>query len=80
MNRKSGSQLRFTAGLESEMKRAPCIDDFLDDFTELIDLDRENTAINILITKLSNGGSKSFVNRPHPMPKKILKPDHHREH
>ena len=40
-----GDQFRFAAGFETKMKLLAGIDDFLDHFAQLIDLDRENAAI-----------------------------------
>src|SRR5262245_35904926 len=52
LHRKRRNEFRFTACFESKMKLFACIDDLLDDFAQLIHLDRKNTAIVILITEL----------------------------
>ena len=54
VHRKRGDQFRLASGFESKMKLFAGIDDFFDDFAQLIDLDRKNAAILILVTELSD--------------------------
>ena len=52
VHRQRGDQFRFAAGFETEMKLLAGIDDFFDHLAQLIDLDRENAAILVLVTEL----------------------------
>ena len=44
------------------MKLFACIDDLFDDFAQLVDLDRENAALVILIAKLRDRALKCAIN------------------
>ncbi len=61
------------------MKRLACIDDFLNHFAQLIDLDRENAPIFVAITELRNRRLKDTVNRFDPVPQQILESDYERK-
>src|SRR4026208_1304369 len=52
VHRQRGDQFRFTSSLETKMKLLTGIDNLFNDFTQLINLNRKNTAILILVTEL----------------------------
>src|SRR4029077_11005012 len=52
VHRQRGDQFRLTSRLETKMKRLTGIDNFFNDFAQLINLDRKDTAILILVTEL----------------------------
>src|SRR3954469_18059118 len=76
MHRECGHQFGFTACFQSEMKLLPGIDDLFNDLAQLIDLDRENTAVTATVAELSDRTLKRAVNRFDPMPKQILESNH----
>ena len=61
------------------MKLLTGIDNFFDHFAQLIDLDRKNTAILILVAELRDRVLKCAVDRFDAVPEQILKPDDQRE-
>ena len=79
MHRQCRDQLWLAARFQSEMKSLAGIDNFLNHFTQLIDLDRKNAAILIAITELLDRVLKHAVNRFNAVPQQILKPDYERE-
>src|SRR5206468_1289742 len=52
VHRQRGDQFRLTSGFETKMKLLTGIDNFFNDFAQLINLDRKNTAILILVPEL----------------------------
>src|SRR6266508_1292214 len=79
VHRQRGDQFRLTSGFETKMKLLTGIDNFFNDFAQLINLDRKNTAILILITELGYRLLKCAVYRFDTMPEQILKSDDQRE-
>src|SRR5581483_3263230 len=61
------------------MKLPPRIDDLLNDFAQLIDLDREHAAILVFVAKFSHRILKGAVDRFHAMAQQILEPDQKRK-
>jgi len=61
------------------MMAAARIYDLFDDFAQLIDLDRKNTAIMILIAELRDRALKCAVNCFDPVPEQILEPNQQRK-
>ena len=61
------------------MKRLSGVDDLLDHFTQLINLDRENAAVIAAVLEFGNRVVKSAVDRFDAMPEQILKADDERE-
>ncbi len=61
------------------MKSFARIDDLFDDFTPLVDLDRKNAAIMILIAELRNRTLKCAINCFDPVPEQILEPNQQRK-
>src|SRR4029453_4591638 len=74
-----GDQFRFAARFETKMKRLTRIDDFLNHFAQLVDLDRKNAPIFVAITELRNRLLKDPVNRFDPVPEQILESDYERK-
>ena len=72
-------QFRLAARFETKMKRLTCIDDFLNHFAQLVDLDRKNAPIFVAITELRNRRLKDTVNRFDPVPQQILESDYERK-
>src|SRR5882724_3720954 len=72
-------QFRLAARFETEMKRLSCIDDFLNHFAQLIDLDRKNAPIFVTIAELRNRRLKDTVNRFDPVSQQILESDYERK-
>ena len=58
------------------MKLLACVDDFFNDFAQLIDLDRKDAPIFAAITELCHRGLKGAINRFNPVSQQILKPDY----
>ena len=52
VHRECRDQFRLAARFEAEMKFLAGIDDLFDHFAQLVDLDRENAAILVLVTEL----------------------------
>ena len=65
VHRERGDQFRFAARFESEMKFLAGIDDLFDHLAQLVDLDRENAAVMVLVTELrrSRFGTRSSPTR-----------------
>ena len=61
------------------MKRLTCIDDFLNHFAQLIDLNRKNAPILVAITEFRNRCLEDTVNRFDPVPQQILESDYERK-
>ena len=72
MNGDGGNQLGLAAGLDSEMIGQPGIDDLLDHFAKLVDLDREDPPVFVSVVTLGNGLGKGFIEAAHPIPKQIM--------
>ena len=79
VHRQRGDQFRFAARFETKMKLLAGIDDLLDHFAQLIDLDRKNAAIFVAITELRDRVLKRAVDRFDAVPQQILKADHQRK-
>jgi hypothetical protein len=79
VHRQRGDQFRLTSRLETKMKLLTGIDNFFNDFAQLINLDRKNTAILILVTELCYRLLKCPVYRFDTVPEQILKSDDQRE-
>ena len=62
------NQFRLAAGFQAKMKLLTRVDDFFNDFAQLIDLDRKNTAISIAIAELGYRALKGVVNRLDTVP------------
>src|SRR5581483_7883771 len=73
MHRQRGDQFRFASSFEAKMKLLAGIDNFLDDLAQLIDLDRKNAAILVLVTELRHRLFKCAVYRFDAVSKQILK-------
>jgi len=69
----------FAACFESKMKLFAGIDDLFDDFAQLVDLDRKNAAIMILIAELRDCALKCAINCFNPVPEQILEPNQQRK-
>ena len=80
VKRQGGHEFRLAAGFESEMVRGAGVDDLLDDLTQLVDLDRENAAINILVIGLADRVGERPVDPLDAVPQQILEPDQQREY
>src|SRR5580704_3635002 len=72
-------QFRLASGFETEVKLLTGIDNFFDNFAQLVDLDRKNAAIYIFVAKLRDRVLESAINRFDPMAEQILKADDERE-
>ena len=72
-------EFRFASGLETEMKLLAGIDNFFDDFAQLIDLDRENAAIRTAIVELVHRRLKRAINRFNAMTQQILETNDERK-
>src|SRR6266496_1606911 len=70
---KRSNQLRFAACFEPKVKLLARIDNFLDDFAQLIDFYGKNAAILIEITEFSDRTLKCAINRFNAVPEQILK-------
>ena len=79
VHRERSDQFRFAARFETEMKFLAGVDDLFDHFAQLIDLDRENAAILILVTEFGYRILKRAVDRFDAVPQQILKPNDERE-
>src|SRR5438874_5020991 len=74
-----GDQLRLTPGFQAEMKLLAGIDNFFDYFAQLIDLDRNNSAVTIAITKFGDRIFKSAIDRFDAVSQEVLKPNDERK-
>ena len=79
VHRQRGDQFRFASGFETKMKLLTGIDNFFNDFAQLINLDRKNTAILILVTELRYRLLKCAVYRFDTVTEQILKSDDQRK-
>ncbi len=79
MHRQCRHQFRFASSFQPEMKLLASIDNFFNHFAQLIDLDRENTAILVPIAEFSDRRLKCPIDRFHAMPEQVLKPHDQRE-
>ena len=79
VHRQCGDQFRLASGFETKMKLLAGIDNFFNDFAQLINLDRKNTAILILVTELRYRLLKCAVYRFDTVTEQILKSDDQRE-
>src|SRR6267143_4289011 len=59
---KRSHQLRLAACFEPEMKLLPCVHDFLDDLTQLVDFDGKNASILTAISKLGARALERAIN------------------
>ena len=51
VDRQRGDQLRLAARLQPEVERRARVEDLLDDLAQLVDLDREHAAVDILVAR-----------------------------
>ena len=72
MDRKRRDHLRFTARLDAEMILLARVDDLLDDLAKLVDLDRENAAVGVLVAALLDGLGKRLIQATDTIAKKIM--------
>ncbi len=79
VHRERGDQFRFAAGFESEMKFLAGFDDLFDHFPQLVDLDRKNSAVMVLVTEFRHRVLKRAVDRLDAVTQQVLKPDDERE-
>jgi len=79
VHRQRSDQFRFASSFETKMKFLTGIDNFFDDLAQLIDLDRKNPAILVLVTKLCHRFFKCSVYHFDTVSKQILKSDDERE-
>ena len=61
MDRERGDHLRFAAGLDAKMILQAGVDDLLDDLAKLVDLDREDAAVGVLVPALLDRLGKGFI-------------------
>ncbi len=57
----------------------PRVQDFLDHFPQLIDLDREHAAVRLLIAGFRDCAVERLANGVDPVPQQILEADHQRK-
>src|SRR5262245_37682623 len=67
-----GEELGLAPNLQAEIKRFPCIQNLFHHFAELINLNRENTAVTALVVEFRNRIAKGHVDGLDPMPQDIL--------
>ena len=72
MHGERGEQFGFAAGLEAEMEFRAGIDHFLDDFAELVDLDRENAAVDVFVSRFGDRFGEGAVDGLHAVAEQIL--------
>ena len=75
VHRERGDKFRFAAGFQSEMKLLASIDNFFDDFAQLIDLDRKDAAILTAIAEFRDRVLKCEIDRLDAVAKQILEPN-----
>ena len=71
-------QLGLGTGFEAVIVVLAGREDLFDDFAELIDLDREDTAVGALVALLLDGAHEDVVELDHPMSQQVLEADDHR--
>src|SRR6266481_4785710 len=79
VHRQRSNQFRLASSFETEMKLLTGIDNFFDNFAQLIDLDRKNAAIFIFVAKLRDRILERAINRFDTVAEQILKSDDERE-
>ena len=72
-------QLRLRPRLEAEMILLSRVHDLLDHLAQLIDLDREDTAVMIAIAEFANRTLESEIDGSHAVAQQILKANHERK-
>ena len=75
----AGEQFGFAAHFEPEIERLAGVEDFLDDFAELVDLDGEDAAVFALVIVFRDGTAEGEVDGLDAVAEDVLEPDEHRE-
>ena len=70
-----GDQFRFRPGLEAKMKLLARVHDLFDDFAQLVDLDRKNAAVVVLVTEFAHRALEGAVDRMDAVTQEILEAD-----
>jgi hypothetical protein len=78
MHGQAGEDLRLRADLDAVVKRTAGVEDLLDHFAELIDLQRKDGAIDAAVVVLADGALERAVERLDAMAEEILKADQDR--
>ena len=68
-------QLRLASRLQAEVKSLAGVNDLFDHFTQLIDFDREDTAVFSSVIEFRNCGLEGSIHRFDAVPEQILKAD-----
>ena len=79
VHRQRSDQFRLASGFETEVKLLTGIDNFFDNFAQLIDLDRKNAAIFIFVAKFRDRVVECAINSFDTVAEQILKSDDQRE-
>ena len=79
LQRQSGEQFRLAAHLEAEIERLARVEDFLDHFAKLVDLDGKHAAVFALVIELGDGTAEREVDGLDAVPQDVLKPDQQRK-
>src|SRR5438477_450040 len=79
VHRQRSDQFRLASGFETEVNLLTGIDNFFDNFAQLIDLDRKNAAIFIFVAKFRDRVVECAINSFDTVAEQILKSDDQRE-
>ena len=74
-----GEEFRLAAALQPEVVFRARVEDFLHDLTQLVDLDRENAAVRLLVAGLRDGAGERLADRLHAVAQEVLETDDQRE-
>jgi len=70
-----GEEFGFAADFEAEVEGLPGVEDFFDDFAELVDFDGEDAAVMALVIEFGDGVLEGFVDGSDPVAEDVLEPD-----
>jgi hypothetical protein len=78
MHGQAGEDLRLRPYLDAVMERPAGVENLLDDFTKLIDLEGKDAAVEAAIVLFGDGAIEGAVERLDAMPQQVLKTDQKR--
>ena len=75
----AGEEFRLAANFEPEVIRLASVENFFNDFAELVDFDWEDAAVFALVIKFGDGAAKRQIDRLDPVSEDVLESDQNRK-
>ena len=73
------NQLGFRAAFEAQAERLACVEHLLDNLVQLVDLDRIDCLVDVLVARLRDRFGERQVESPHARAKHVLEAQQHRK-